>query len=163
MKLALLALTAFGLNAFAQTAQLKVSNAPGWSVEQVTKSSRVYAITAAEAILTAPGAGGSQPVFVQKLPSIGVPKTVQQWSQVVLAGRPGRILNQTLKAQKGKPRYVVEYEYPFSKEIMMRSLVLATVINGEIYAVSYSMNPDEFKTFAPNVTRLFRTIELSVE
>lgn len=134
--------------------------APGWTIEKIGFQSPKFGLTGAEAALTLPIAP-DRPIFLRRLSARALPKTDVEWSQVVLGGRKATIFNQSLKFQNGRPRYIVEFEFRYSQESSMRALVLATIIDGEIYSLSYGRDTEDFGQLAPEVLKLFRSVKLS--
>lgn len=161
MRILRVAITMIGIlvSNFALASEIHIQ-APGWLIEKIGPQSPLYALTGADLALTLPSAS-DQPVFLRKLSARAIPKTSLEWSQLVLAGRKANILNQSLKFQNGRPRYVIEFEFPYSQESTMRALVLATVLDGEVYSLSYGRNSAEFAVLAPEILKLFRTVKLS--
>lgn len=164
MKYTIAVLFTFAASSFAHAAQLKISQADTWKVQIIQKNTPESAMLAnAEMTLTQPlhKAGVIPTVLVQKIATNNLPKTTAQWQDLVLKGaKPLR--ERTLKTG-GRTRYLVEFQRFTGSEMMTPVIIMATVVNGEVYALVYSNHAPIYKEHFDEVFKLLKSVQITLD
>ena len=159
--LGLILSTSFFANAF----DLKLENLGPWKLTVIEKKS-VY-LGNAEATLTLPRLDNdfSPTVLIEKLPMAAAPESREEWHHLIfLNANKGKFVVMNERAFKTGTidRYVVEFRSDIGADSMLHSIVMATSINGEIYAFHFQNFPKTFGDHVRAIRQLFRTMEVSI-
>ncbi len=149
----------------AQAFDLKVENTGPWKLNVLEK--RSVFLGAAEATLILPRLEDefSPTVTIEKLPMAAAPESKDEWNHLIFLNAPkGKFVVMNERAFKTGTidRYVVEFRSDIGADSMLHSIVMATSINGEIYAFSFQNFPKTFSDNVQAIRNLFRTMDVSI-
>ncbi len=102
-------------------------------------------------------------IIVKRLKSLAqAPSTLADWNREALSGMAYKPIVQTeslLKSEAGE-RYIAEFQMDVGTQNMMNGAIMATVADGELWALSYVQHRPIYQTHRQAVLELLRTIRL---
>ncbi len=166
MKFILITLSLITLSA--QAAQIKVQNADDWKVQFIPKNTQESVLLGgADFTLTfaVHKAGAIPTVLVNKLQrTSGSPRNASEWRELILKDKPElRPTRERVLVRDGSTRYVAEFEKTFAAEVTTKYMIMATVVEGEIYVFSYQGHLPIFRAHFDDIVKLYKTVSLDLE
>ena len=162
----LILITALLFTAHAQAA-LRLDNVRDWKVTEVTDGSPEAKLFAGAELLlshsdTKNSTGMTVVVHAEQLNGEAPTKNAESWRKLVLKKVANQhfVLNERAFKKDGQWRYVVEYQTDTGSETMLSSIVLATVVKGELHLFSYENHPKTYQAQIGAVRSLFRDISI---
>lgn len=161
----LILISALLFTAHAQAA-LEVGNVQNWKVSQVAAgSSEAKLFANAELLLSSSkdGVGMTVVVHAEDVKGEAPTKNPEAWRKLVLQNVTNQhfVLNEHAFKKDGQWRYLIEYQTDTGSETMLSSIVLATVIKGQMHMFSYENHPKTYQAQIGAVRSLLRGISIS--